>query len=770
MATMLDAVINLKDNFSETLKHIDNKAKNFSKTYAKMGGDIQKTGKDIAKVGGGLTKSLTLPIVGVGIASAKLATDLDESMGTISTLIPAASKRIKELKGDIQDVAITTAKGTKEIAEGTYGVISAYGDAVDTMEKVELNAKAATAGLATTNDALDLSSAIMKGFGDTTADANEHVLDLAFTTLKLGQTSFEALASSMGKVVPTTNELGISQEELFAVFATGTGVTGNASEVATQYQGILKSLMSPTKDMTGLLSQMGYEDGKAMLAKEGLSGAIGAVVEASKKTGQPLQKYIGSIEGQVLALALAGEQSGEYSRKLEELKNSSGALDTAFKEQTDGIGKNAFTFKQAMIKMEVAGQKMGDTLAPIIGKVADLISKLGDTLGGLTPKQMDMIAKFAMFAAVIGPLVLVIGELTSKIGGTIKFFGDWGQKITKAGGLLKYLTSPAMLVVGALVAIIAVGVLLYKNWDTIKEKAGQLKEKFMELGGGGLLDLIEIFKKVGEIAMESVEKIIDSIRPLGETIGETIMQIADLLEPVMPYLLALLGFIGGNFVMGVIAVFLSMVHAITGIITTIIGVIDGLLTFLSGFIDFIIGGFSGDWDMAWKGIEKMTDGVIKALISLWNGLIDILSAPVEAMVDILDGVFKDKVKGIKDMWNSVKTFLKNPIQGTVSLFKNGNLSGIGENYKGTNNWRGGLTSIHERGGEIIDLPSGSRVYPHDKSVSMARKQGKRESGGNSSSFRLDKIADTIIIREEADIDKIAKAIARKLKQTSINTP
>ena len=350
---MLDAVINLKDNFSDTLKQVDKAVGDFAKTSSRMAKDIYKTGKAVESVGKGLTKSLTTPIVGAGVAAIKMGADLDEGMASISTLIPGASERIKELKTDIQDVAIETAKSTTEIAEGTYGVISAFGDASDTMEKVALNAKAATAGLATTEDALNLSSAVMKGFGDTSAEANEKVLDLAFTTLRLGQTSFEELASSIGKVVPTTNELGISQEELFAVFATGTGVTGNASEVATQYQGILKSLMAPTDSMTGLLSEMGYASGEAMIENEGLAGSVSAIVEKAKETGQPLQSYIGSIQGQVLALALAGEQSDDYTKKLEELQNSSGALGVAFDEQTKGIGAVVFTFKQGIQTLKV---------------------------------------------------------------------------------------------------------------------------------------------------------------------------------------------------------------------------------------------------------------------------------------------------------------------------------------------------------------------------------------------------------------------------------
>lgn len=82
----------------------------------------------------------------------------------------------------------------------------------------------------------------------------------------------------------------------------------------------------------------------------------------------------------------------------------------------------------------------------------------------------------------------------------------------------------------------------------------------------------------------------------------------------------------------------------------------------------------------------------------------------------------------------------------------------GKNALGTSYWGGGKTRINEGNrGEIIDLPSGSRVIPHDLS--------KKSIG---SSITIAKLADTIVVREEADIDKIAAALARKLNDVAFN--
>lgn len=80
---------------------------------------------------------------------------------------------------------------------------------------------------------------------------------------------------------------------------------------------------------------------------------------------------------------------------------------------------------------------------------------------------------------------------------------------------------------------------------------------------------------------------------------------------------------------------------------------------------------------------------------------------------------------------------------------------------GDRSWRGGLVQVHERGGEILDLPRGTRIYPHDVSMRMAK-------GGQSQMINIPKLADQIIVREEADIDRIGDRLVQKIRKSSEN--
>jgi len=81
---------------------------------------------------------------------------------------------------------------------------------------------------------------------------------------------------------------------------------------------------------------------------------------------------------------------------------------------------------------------------------------------------------------------------------------------------------------------------------------------------------------------------------------------------------------------------------------------------------------------------------------------------------------------------------------------------IGGNAKGTDNWRGGPTWVGEEGPEILNLPSGSKITPNDKIP----------TGGKSSGVVIQ--MNGTIIREEADIHKLASAIVTQLDAAASN--
>jgi len=85
----------------------------------------------------------------------------------------------------------------------------------------------------------------------------------------------------------------------------------------------------------------------------------------------------------------------------------------------------------------------------------------------------------------------------------------------------------------------------------------------------------------------------------------------------------------------------------------------------------------------------------------------------------------------------------------------GSLFGIGRNANGTNNWRGGLTWVGERGPELLNLPRGSQI--HDAQTSAAMMRGGAGGGvielmlSGDLDARIVKGAENVVIRRQPAI-------------------
>ena len=353
---------------------------------ATMMNKLSATGAIVGKIGQTITKTVGVATVAGLTAAAKAAGQLNKELANIGTL-SVPTERLKEFKGQIQDIAIATGKGTSDISEGTYQVISAFGDAADTMEKVEINAKAARAGIATTADSINLTSAVTKAYGDTSAAAVQHVADLAFKTVELGQTTFPELAQSMQQVTSLSKELGVSQEELFASYATLTGVTGNAAEVQTQIKAIYTALLKPSDNMTKAIKKQGYESGYAMIKAKGFAGTLETLKEATGGSEEKMLGLFNNVRAMPAVMALTGAQADTFKTKLQKMEQASGAATKAFEVQTEGVAKTGFTLEQAKVKMQVAAQKFGESAAPLIGDFADMVDKASTALANMSDEQ-----------------------------------------------------------------------------------------------------------------------------------------------------------------------------------------------------------------------------------------------------------------------------------------------------------------------------------------------------------------------------------------------
>jgi TP901 family phage tail tape measure protein len=380
----------------------DSFVKGFDKAEKELD-DFEKKTKAADKILGDISKKAaiaTTAIVATGAAFAKMAIDFNSRLAKIETLIPGQTDRINELKQAIQELSPEVRKATDDLTDGAYNIISAYGDADDTVQKLEISAKAASAGVATTNDAINLLSATTKAYGDTSAIAQQKVADLAFVTLRNGQTTFPELASSIQRVTSLSAELNVSQEELFAVFSAGTGVIGGAAEVSTKSAAALRELLTGTDRLNAAFSALGVKTGSELIQNfGGFQGALQAIKTYADETDQSITNLFGSAEAGQIALYLTGAGAEKFTKDLTDMHDAAGALNTAFGSMTGGINAAGDAITQARLNASVFAQRLGDEVLESAKGLLDTAVSVTDALAGMDEETLKNIVSIGKIAA-----------------------------------------------------------------------------------------------------------------------------------------------------------------------------------------------------------------------------------------------------------------------------------------------------------------------------------------------------------------------------------
>ena len=142
----------------------------------------------------------------------------------------------------------------------------------------------------------------------------------------------------------------------------------------------------------------------------------------------------------------------------------------------------------------------------------------------------------------------------------------------------------------------------------------------------------------------------------------------------------------------------------------------------------------------------------------------------EAAWDGVTGWFEENVwsplsERAKSAWGNLQSTIAD-IRSSASSFSFSIPSIFSGHATGSSFYAGGWTEINERGGEIVDLPQGSRIYPHATTERMI--QAELENRQSSGSGPVVIKGNTFYVREEADIDRIAYKLAKLISQGHIN--
>lgn len=704
---VIDAVLRLTDNFTGPAAKSIQAMTSMSKAGVKVGKDIEKAGQSISKVGAGLTTAVTLPLVGAATAAVKTAADFESAMSNVHAIM--GDTYDDSLTQFAQKLGATTAWSAQEVAQAMQYTGMAGWTAQENIEGLKgiLDlASASGADLALTSDIV---TDAISAFGYTAADSARFA-DTMTAACTSANVSVETLGESYKYCGALAGTMGYELDQVTTALAVmgNNGIKG--SQAGTALRSAISNLAAPTKQMKEGMDALGIslknQDGSMKTFEEVIDNVRTSFSGLGEAEQAAYAKQIFGKQAMAGMLAIINTSAEEYDALAASIDNSGGAADKAAKTQLDNLNGQLTLLKSATEGTAIA---FGNRMLPYLKQAVTWVQGLMDKINGLSDAQMDNIIKWAGIAAAAGPAIVIFGKIVSGVGKGIQIFNRLGIAIKAAGGVMGLLTSPVMIVIGVIAALIAIVLIVRNHMDVFRNS-------------------------------------LSALSPVFNSIKAHIQSIIAKFQAIMPALQPVISFIADACGTVITAAVGGLVGFIASSIDTMLAVIDSIMTVLQGVIDFVTGVFTGNWELAWNGVAQIFDGIISGIEGTFKGVINGLISAINGFLGGLNGI------QIPD-WVPVvggKTF-NMPLIPTL---------GVGTEY-----WPGGLAQVHERGGEIIDLPRGSRVYPHDESLSMARREGAAAAGSGAC---VTITGNTFNIREEADIEKIGDMIVRKLKKANDN--
>lgn len=158
-------------------------------------------------------------------------------------------------------------------------------------------------------------------------------------------------------------------------------------------------------------------------------------------------------------------------------------------------------------------------------------------------------------------------------------------------------------------------------------------------------------------------------------------------------------------------------------------------------------------------LGALMDWITGTLIPMWTNGWNTMGA-------IFGGVFS----GISMIAHQALDWILDKVESIKSAVADIHLPSFGGHATGTMGLAGGSTVVHEQGPELLDLPTGTRIVPHSESLKEEYKRGRidEKKTGSGMIINIPKLADQLVVRENADVDRIVEKMIFKLKQYSIN--
>lgn len=273
--------------------------------------------------------------------------------------------------------------------------------------------------------------------------------------------------------------------------------------------------------------------------------------------------------------------------------------------------------------------------------------------------------------------------------------------------------------------------------------------------------LIPLSETIGTKIPEIFDTIVAKVQPLVEPIKGIIDGVKQAVEPMLPTLSDL-----GNAIIPLLASVFNYIGEVikTYVVPAFHVVNAGIQTLIIPAINFVKDVIDGTVIPILKSTADFINTLVIPAFDLIHSTIH--GVVVSAFQWLADKVnwLGDAIKGAIDKITSIGSGIKDGITSMWDKLTGGGKKG---HATGTNYFEGGLTTINERGEELIDLNRGARIYPEGKTTKLIKEDIKKSNVRRNEKHV--NYSPTINIYTNKDDGKdIAKEVDKALRRLAVN--
>lgn len=714
---VINSILNLKDNFSSTLKKIASNTTKFSsqlRTAEAHANRLSKSFSNFAKASAAIGVTAMGAFVG---SSLKTFESFEQAMANTAGLsgIDQSSEAYARMEKAARDAGKATTKTAEESANA-LGYMALAGWSVDNsinglMPILRLS-EATQADLATTSDLVTDSMSAL-GIG---VDELGHYLDVAtMANNKSNQSATQLMEAYIG-VGGSFKRLGTPIEESSALLGVlaNRGIKG--SEAGNSLSAVMINLTKKSGESAQALEDLGINAYDSEGKFKGVTNVLEELNEKTKGlTAEQRDNYLTMIGGKTQITTLNALMSGlnttnaegvsELEQLRNELENAEGALDqmadtvnntmhgafarmgSAIDDLKIEIGKKLDPYITPFInmlaeKLPIATEKFGLAVDQILPKVEIWFKKIGAVFSWLYQHADILVPALIGVVTALGSFVVI-----TKVTGFVKKMIKTGGKLNKVLKALNLtmLANPFTWIAVGIGVLVAAFIIAYKKSETFRTFVNRLWEKLKEFGKGILsivvLGLQKFYAFIQNKVVPILIQLASHIPPLWEKFKEFASAV---LISVLPVLQSLWQWFKEKIIptLAEIAQKIQKLwnEALWPFIQWIMEKLNELWkNILEPIALFLMGTFYASFMGAFEAIK----GLIQAAVETIKGMIESLLQYFGGIIDFLTGFFTGNwelawqgIVGIfEGIFNGIKSIAKGVINVVISGI-NGVISGV----------------------------------------------------------------------------------------------